>query len=612
MWIDFFHALLSTCIVAIAAFGIGTWIAPFFPDSLPPASRNICSWIGGLGFLGLILFVIGQWKFNLVVIGIVVAVGMTSAFVHFLKMHKFLHTGALEISRARVIPAAIVASVLLITAVAGLAEPVGDWGVDGVAYHYVGPKVWLRDGVVRPIPDNAPASYPSNVEMVFAALRGLGGDRAPGFSAFLTLSMLFLIAGALGVRCGLQVSGGWWIAALVATMPALYEGSHSGFVDAVYASFVLAAARIGFDARRKRDFAALGIFCGLAMATKYPGLLALPVIVLCSIWPQEGFRKSEIKKVFQQAWIAIIAACVVAAPLYLRNWLLLGSPIYPPPATVARFLHVKYFSPGALHAFYAWAIHRGQGHGRGLLELILLPFNLTYHTADFHGAGGIGLAPLALGPLGVRALWRDNFARRLAGLSLLLTLIWFVTMQESRYLISVYVLGAVFGVVGWRFANSLMGRRGKTLTAVVIALSLLYGLFMIGKARQKDIHSVFSSSFAQQRRLADIPFVQSFDFLNRDPSVNRLLILDPSIPAYYSDKDYLKPFGQWGEQVLPDASTPLEVLAKLRALRISHILDVHSSISGFRVPPNYPGLVLELSLPDQRVYRVVASGSRTQ
>lgn len=612
MWVEYARAVLGTFLVLIAAFGFGAWISPLFPSSLTAISRNTCSWIGGFGLLGVMLFVIGQWKFNVPIIGIVVAVGIASALIHFLRLHRATRRAAAGNAKSRVVPAAIVALILILTAVAGLAEPVGDWGVDGVAYHYVGPKVWLRDGIVRPIPDNAPTSYPSNVEMVFAALRGLGGDRAPGFSAFLTLSMLLLVAAALGIRCGLPMMGAWWIAALVATMPALYEGSHSGFVDAVYASFVLAAACIGFDARRKREFAALGIFCGLAMATKYPGLLALPVIVLCASWPRRTFPVDAIKDALQKAGIAIIAACVIAAPLYLRNWLLLGSPIYPPPAAAARFLHVRYFSPEALHAFYAWAIHRGQGHGRGLAELILLPFNLTYHTADFHGAGGIGLAPLALGPLGMLAVWRDDFARRLAVLGVLLTLLWFVTMQESRYLISVYVIGAVFAVVGWEYANSKMKWRGRSLSAAVVALSLLYGMFMIGKARREDLHSVFSSSFAQQRRLTKIPFVQSFDFLNRDPSVTRLLILDPSVPAYYSDKDYLKPFGQWGEQVLLDASTSLEVLAKLPGLHISHILDVQSSISGFRVPPNYPGLVLELNLPDQRIYRVVDSGSRMQ
>ena len=97
-------------------------------------------------------------------------------------------------------------------------------------------------------------------------------------------------------------------------------------------------------------------------------------------------------------------ACAIASPFYIRNWILLGSPIYPPsPAGAIGFLHAKYFQPNGLTAFYAAEIYRGAGRGRSLLQFLLLPFNLTYHTADFNGAGGIGLTLLAFAPLGLIA-----------------------------------------------------------------------------------------------------------------------------------------------------------------------------------------------------------------
>src|SRR6202035_4938139 len=182
----------------------------------------------------------------------------------------------------------IVGIVLAITAIAGLAEPVGDWGIDGVAYHYVGPKVWLRNGVVRPVADNAPTSYPSIVETAFASMMAFGGQRAPGLSAAWTLAMFLAIAALLGRRLGLDVAGAWWVLALLATMPALYEGSHSGFVDAVYATFILAAIRVGLDANETKHFLLFGFFCGLAMATKYPALVAFPFLLLWVAWPRKN------------------------------------------------------------------------------------------------------------------------------------------------------------------------------------------------------------------------------------------------------------------------------------------------------------------------------------
>jgi 4-amino-4-deoxy-L-arabinose transferase-like glycosyltransferase len=442
--------------------------------------------------------------------------------------------------------------------------------------------------------------------MVFAGLYAFGGDRAPGFSAVWTIPLLLGIAASLGRRCGLNSAAAWCVAAVLVTMPAVYNGSIGAFIDGIYAAFILAAVRIGLDAREKKHFAVFGIFCGLAMATKYPALFALPALVFCAAWRPE--QRRNVRAIIPNAAVAAGVACLVALPMYLRNWVVLGSPIYPPPALVTDFLHVKYLPADAIREFYAYnGIRRGNGHGRGIIHFFTLPFNLTYHTADFSGAGGIGLAPLAFAPFGVFASWRELFARRLALVGLLLLLLWFVTMQESRYLIHFYAICSVFAVIGWRFALSLTAKRGKILCAVVLAISFAYGLFMIAKPQLSDLRAFFSPALAEQRRQTAIPCVESFDYLNHDPRVTRLLILDRSVVAYYSDKDYVKPFGQWGEQVFPDAATPAEVLPKLNELHISHILDVQSTISGFRVPPDYPGLVLVLERPGQRVYRVVPS-----
>jgi len=595
--LEILKASVVNIIVVFSVFGFGCWIPRALPKTFSRLTQCTCCWVGGFGLLGLTLFVIGHLSFTRATIGIVLAIGVLAGFTIVPRSWR------LQVPLTR--PAfAIVGIVLAITAIAGAAEPVGDWGTDGVAYHYVGPKVWLRNGIVRPVADNAPTSYPSIVEMVFASMMAFGGQRAPGLSAAWTLAMFLAIAALLGCRLGLDVTEAWWVAALLAAMPALYEGSHSGFVDAIYATFILVAIRIGLDANETKHFLLVGFFCGLAMATKYPALVAFPFLLLCVAWPRKNDKPPT---ALSTVILAAAMACLVASPIYLTNFILLGSPIYPPPAGAANLLHVKYFSPPALHEFYAWSIRRGNGHGRALWHFFTLPFSLTYHTADFHGAGGIGLAPLALGPLGLLASWRDSFARRLAVIGLLLLLLWFLTLQESRYLIHFYAISVIFAVVGWKYSRSFLGGLGKILCATVVFISIAYGLVMIGRARASDLHAVFSPVFAEHRRHTQIPFMESFDFLNHDSSVTSVLFLDPSVPAYFSDREYVKPFGQWGEQVFSNLSTPAEVLSHLDQLHVSHILDVQSTISDFRVPPNLPALILVFERPGQRIYKVVST-----
>jgi len=605
-------ALAGVALLTVAWFGVGSWIANCLPRSFARWERITVALPAGFGLLSLSLFLVGQFSFTrrtiLLVICVLTAVSVRSLF------HLLQGGAGLRVAwqKAPKLPGILIVIILVATAVAGLEEIAGDWNNDAVAYHLLGPRVWLRDGVIRPVPDNCHTAFPQTVETIYAALLAVGGTRAPGFSSFVTLGMLLLIAASLAKRSGLDVGGAWWVAALVATMPAIYNGSVGCFVDGIYAAFVLAAVRVGVDAEKPREWAIFGILCGLAMGTKYTGLLAFPALMVCVVWlvvpgqlrgsPQSSPR--QWRPVAQGAIVAIGMALLVAAPYYLRNWILLGCPIYPPPPGFAHFCTPKYLSPEVLAQFHAYIRQRGAGLGRGVVAFFALPFNSTYHTSNFHGAGGIGSAPLGLGPIGLFALRKNPMVRMLGVLTLLLVAAWFVTQQESRFLIHVYVLGAIFAVLGWRQVSARGNAVARMLAVALIAVSLGYGLFMIGKNWPRSVHAVFSPSYAEAERRRDIPFFESFQYLNNTPEVKKVLILDRSVPPFYSEKDYIKPVGQWGERTLPEAIGPLEAVEQAHALGVTHILDVNSNIAPFQIMEPGTNLTLVLESPNQRIYRV--------
>jgi hypothetical protein len=123
-------------------------------------------------------------------------------------------------------------------------------------------------------------------------------------------------------------------------------------------------------------------------------------------------------------------------------------------------------------------------------------------------------------------------------------------------------------------------------------------------ARLEDLRAAVSQSFAEERRNIEVPFTASFAFLNREPSVTKVLILEPMVPPYYLDKNYLKPVGRLGERVLPEANDFSRLLSQLDALSISHVLDVRMEGGDFRVPENASRLKLVFQREDQRIYRV--------
>ena len=603
----YFGAIIGLALVALAALGVGAWISGILPKGLRRFDRAAFSLLGGLGVLSTLLFLVGQVSFTRTsILLLVMPACVAGIFVVFRALPQ-LSAMKLAATRLPILPLALIILVLSLTALGGLAEVTGDWKSDTVSYHLLGPKVWLRNGLIRPVADNSLTSFPQIPETLFATLWSLGGPRAPSFSCFLTLALLMAVAASLAVRVGLSNAEACWVAGLVATMPAIYSGSNFCVVDGIFAAFAIAACRIGLDARRLREWLAVGLFCGFALGTKYTGLLAAPAIVVCvALTDWQDFRTRQLPDYARRIAVAMAVALVVASPYYLRNWILLGCPIYPPPPGYEGLCSPKYLSADAIAYLHSYIRQRGAGLGRSFGAFLLLPFSLTYRTSWFHGGGGIGLCPLAFGPIGVVASRNSRSTKILVLLVLVLTALWFVTQQESRFLIHVYVISLIFAVLGWREVAGSQRRLSRYLAFAVVFLSCSFGIFMIIRAQAGNARAALFTTSATLKHKTEIPFLASFDYFNRDDSVKRVLILDGIVPPFYLDKDYVKPVGQWGERTLPGAPNSQQALEQALAHRyyVSHVLDVQSEYSQFQIDPQTPGLTLIFEAKNQRVYRL--------
>jgi hypothetical protein len=602
--VRFFLPIFANLLLFTAALGYGSLLRTLIPERFQQIDRFALSLLAGLGLLGTLLFCVGQFSFSRGVFLLVLTPGIALAFRYLVWEKKQLGGAPLQVHWS-LLPALVIVAVLLITAVAGLAEPAGDIRMDAIAYHLLGPKVWLRDSVIRPLPDESMTAFPAVVETQFGALMGLGAQRAPQFFSLIALVSILLITASLASRLGLSSTQAWWASALIITMPVLYRGAYGGFIDVIYSGFVLAALRIALDTERPASYLLVGMFCGFAMGTKYFGLFLWPILLI-ALYALAVFRKDRGSlALLRNLGIACICAAVIASPWYLRNWIQLGSPIYPPTPLLARFFHPKHLSSQAIQNFnLLYGTIRG-GMGRSPLAFLLLPFHLTFHPANFmNGAGGMGLAPLALAPFGLFVRRADRFAQGLVLFILLQTIAWFASGQDPRFIIHVLVIAAIFAVLGWDYVARVTPTFGRILSGLVIVSSISYGLYMISSARIEDVRAVMSGSFAERRRHEEIPFVESFDYLNRDSTASKILVLDPLVPVYYLDKNYLRPVGRFGEQSLPEAANLPLLMSELPRMGISHVLDVRFPGKNFHLPDVPQNLTLVYQGEDQRIYRV--------
>jgi hypothetical protein len=88
------------------------------------------------------------------------------------------------------------------------------------------------------------------------------------------------------------------------------------FVAAFFGVAVLAMTRV--RPRDTLDPLRLGVAVGLLLATKYTALMCVPILLL-------GMRRDAIRRVA----LAVLVALLLCGPWYLRNWIVMGNPIFP-------------------------------------------------------------------------------------------------------------------------------------------------------------------------------------------------------------------------------------------------------------------------------------------
>ncbi|GEM_PF-1081804 len=604
-----FAPVLANLLLLMSACGFGSLLRGLLSPRLSEIDRLAICIVAGFGMQGTLLFLVGLFKFNLISFLFVLCPGALLG-LSFLRKLLLVRRKTIDTRRIPLLPAVIIGFVLVITILGGLSEPYGNLRTnDSIAYHYLGPKVWLREGVIRPVAEESLTSFPAVIDIQYAPLMAFGGPSGPAFFSVSVFVLMLLVVAGISVRCKLDSASVWWVLALISAMPAVYFGLYDGMIDVVYSCFLLLAARIAFDADSWSDFALVGMFCGFAMGSKYTALVMAPLLCICVLfYPSDTFQRCS-GNLLKRLSLAAFVACCIASPWYLRNAFVLGCPIYPPPPLLARIFSPLYLPPEAVQNLKRLMMQIGRGMGHDPYHLLTLPLNLTFHPANFEsGAGGIGLVPLAFLPFSFRFRRWDAFGKGLALFAFLMTLAWFYTAQESRFLIQVYLIVAIFGVAGWMVVLRNSRRFTRIVSTLIIAVSVLYGLFMIVAARMDDMHSVISPSFAESRRHAEIPFLESFRYLNGNSAVGKVLILDPFVPSYYLDKEYLKLWGRHGEESVPGVHTPQEVLSDLQERKVTHVLDVQWMDGNFKIPENPKNLVLVFEADGQRIYRVSPPG----
>lgn len=274
--------------------------------------------------------------------------------------------------------ATFLAGLVLISA---LAPPIfTDW--DGLAYHLAVPKMYLQAHKIYYIPFISHSNFPFLIEMLYTiglAFGSTGVAKIFHFTMYITAALGILSLGRRYINSTAGIAG----ALVFMSVPLCVWEAGIAYSDISTALFVLLAAYCVVNWEATSECSPLilgGIMGGFALGTKV--LAAVPVLALC-IWVFASASKANrISAAIKAASLIGGISLLVGAPWYIKSYIYTGNPVYP---FLYNIFGGKNWSAEAAQSYRQAQLEFGMG--RGILEFILLPWNITMHGSKFYDKG---------------------------------------------------------------------------------------------------------------------------------------------------------------------------------------------------------------------------------
>lgn len=500
---------------------------------------------------------------------------------------------------------------------------------DALVHHLNLPKRYLEHGGIYEMPGLSFSYFPMNLDLLYMIPLGFGNDIAPKFIHFaFALAAAGLIHGYLKPRVGKSYA---LIGALFfLSLPIIVKLSITVYVDLGLVFFSTAALLLLFRWMETGfGFGSLtgsAVCCGLAMGTKYNGLVVCCLLTLIVPWiyavhgQDRRNRRHRLWKSVGFGVLYLAVAASVFSPWMIRNWIWKGNPVYPlynsvfnPPETVAANPGPKR-KPGAFRRIFT---HRSAMYQESEGQVLLLPVRIFFQGKDgsgqyfdgrlnpfllmftvlaFVGMSGKGRpsgrsdSSEAMGSSdsrgGEKETWISGQKKILLAFSVLYFLAAvFSTVLRIRYLVPMVPPLVILSVFGMKNSMDFLERtfvESRRLVPVIAgaALTVCFGLnaqYVLTQFRVVDPLSYLSGEVDRDayitRYRPEYPVMQ---YANHHlPADARILFVFMGKRGYYLDRPYQLD-GEGAASLLMkvagESETPGAMLERLRAMGITHIM----------------------------------------
>ena len=207
---------------------------------------------------------------------------------------------------------------------------------DALTHHLFIPKLYLEHGGIYEIPHISFSYYPMNLDLLNLIPLYFGNDIIPKFIHF---AFALITAGMIYRYLSRRINTTYALlgALFFLTIPVIVRLSSTAYVDLGLICFLFASLLFLFhwieSHFRLKYLLISGVFCGLALGTKYNGLVGLFLIGLFAAFAYARYHDAGQKRYGAKAigWCAVFVttALIVFSPWMIKNFVWTGNPVYP-------------------------------------------------------------------------------------------------------------------------------------------------------------------------------------------------------------------------------------------------------------------------------------------
>ena len=206
---------------------------------------------------------------------------------------------------------------------------------DALIHHLAIPKLYLKHGGIYEIPRAIFSYYPMNLDLLYVIPLYFGNDIIPKYIHF-TFALLTAWLVFSYLRKRIDVYYGLLGALFFLSIPIIVKLSITAYVDLGLVFFSFAALFYFLkwieNRFRLRYLIISAISCGLALGTKYNGLIVFFLLTLFVPFIYSRFSREQGVPAYKgigHSAVFFMLAFLIFSPWMIRNYIWTGNPVYP-------------------------------------------------------------------------------------------------------------------------------------------------------------------------------------------------------------------------------------------------------------------------------------------